>query len=352
MVMKFRLSFLIIVVCGLFSCQDEIVMVDPGPFGSLGKGFFVVNQGNYTMANASLSFFNSDSAKMTNHLFYKVNNVPLGDVGQSMNLWDDYGFVVVNNSGIIYVIDKNDASYVGKITGLQSPRFMCFVHQDKAYVSDIQRPEIAVVDLGSFEVTDKIYTGKSVENMVYTNNKVFACNWSDYYTIKPNNTIQIIDPQVDEVIDSIVVVKEPNSMVVDSEGFLWVLCSGGFMNEEIPALFRINTSTLEIEMKFNFPDIAYSPNQLTVNSSGDTLYFINQHIYRLSIHDSQLPLLPLIESENKTFYALAIDPSNSQIVVSDAKNYVMDGYIYRFQSNGTLIDSAKAGVIPGQIVFN
>ncbi|MDP3463369.1 MAG: YncE family protein [Bacteroidales bacterium] len=350
--MKLKHYFLILVVIGFFSCQDETVMVDPPPFGSLGKGFFIINQGNFTLANASLSFFNTDSAKMTNHIFYKVNNVPLGDVAQSMVLWENYGFIVVNNSGIIYVIDKNDASYVGKITGLQSPRFMCFIHQGKAYVSDIQRPEIAVVDPISFNITDKIYTGKSVENMVFVNNKVFACNWSDYYTTKPNNTIQVIDPEVDRVIDSIVVVKEPNSMVVDSEGFLWVLCSGGYMNEEIPALLRINTTSHEIQKKFIFPDIAFSPNQLTVNLTGDTLYFINQDIYRLSIQDSQLPLLPLIESENRTFYALAIDPSNNQIVVSDAKNYVQDGYIYRFQSNGTLIDSIKSGVIPGQIVFN
>ena len=89
---------------------------DNGPKQTtLGKGFFVINEGNFTVGNASLSFYNYDSAKMTNNLFYKVNGVPLGDVATSMSFHRNLAFIVVNNSGLIYIIDRNTANFISII---------------------------------------------------------------------------------------------------------------------------------------------------------------------------------------------------------------------------------------------
>jgi DNA-binding beta-propeller fold protein YncE len=346
---RFYLLAALIVV--LSACTDKDL---PGVSGSgkLGKGFFVLNQGNYTLANSSLSFFNSDSAKMTNNVFYRANNVPLGDVAQSMTLWKNHGFIVVNNSGLIYVVRADDATFAGKIAGLQSPRYICFIDQEKAYVSDIQLPEIHIINPLSLEKTGTLATLKSVENMIFTKNKVFAANWSDYYTSGKNNTLMVIDPQLDEVVDSIVLAKEPNSMVVDHEGYLWVLCSGGFMNDEYGALFRINTDSHEIDRRLDFSEIADSPFGLTIDGGGTTLYYVNKNIYKLSVNDLALPDQALVEAGQRNFFSIGIDPAASILVATDARNYTTDGQVFRFTSNGTLIDSVKAGIIPGQIVFN
>jgi len=346
-----RHLLLLALIAILTACTDGD-LPDVSGSGKLGKGFFILNQGNYTLANSSLSFYNIDSAKMTNNVFYRANNVPLGDVAQSLTLWKNLGFIVVNNSGIIYVVRADDATFAGKIEGFQSPRYICFVNQDKAYVSDLQLPIIHIINPQGLDITSSVITAKSVEQMIFTHEKVFAANWSDYYIPGNNNTLLVIDPKIDKVVDSIVLATEPNSMVVDHEGYLWVLCSGGFMNEEHGALFKINPENHKVDRRLNFSALSDSPFGLAIDGEGRNLYFINKHIYKFSTDDISLPDQAYVDAGRRNFYNIGIDPATNFLVATDARNYTTEGFVFRFTSNGTLIDSTKAGIIPDQIVFN
>lgn len=348
---KLHLLLLLAVTFTLSSCKEEKDDVVPGEPG-LGKGFFVVNEGNFTVGNSSLSFYNYDSAKMTNNLFYQVNNVPLGDVATSMSFFRNMAFIVVNNSGIVYVVNGNTASFISSITGLRSPRHIHVVNAERAYISDIQDDRLAVFNPLTLQFIDYIELGKTSEHMLSYHNKLFVGNWSDFYQEAPNNTIQVVDVLTDQLVDSIVVTKEPNSMVFDKDNKLWVLCSGGFMGEEVPALYRINPQDHVIEQIYHFDDETSSPQQLAINGSGDTLYFLNNGVYQMTITATSLPASPLIGMGHRNFYSLAIEPSRSHVMVTDAVNYIQDGYVFRYKPDGTLIDSIGAGIIPGQIRFN
>lgn len=337
---------------GAMSCTKLADGPEPAQSEKIGKGFYVLNQGNYTAGNASLSFFNYDSAKMQHHLFYQKNGIPLGDVGQSITIWNQYAYIVVNNSGIIWVVNKDSGLISAKLSGLQSPRYMQIISSEKAYVSDFYYKGITVFHPGTLQLLGTINTGKTTENLLYFEDKVFVTNWSQFNQTSENNTIQVIDVLSDQLIDSIVLVKEPNSMVIDKFNRLWVLCSGGFMEEETPALFQINTLTHEVEQRFDFASAMMSPNQLVINSDRDTLFFINQDIYMMPVASETLPTMPMIIKGNRNFYALEYDPVLKQILVSDAGNYMQQGHIYRFRCDGTLIDSLQAGIIPGSFAFN
>ena len=91
-------------VSGDCQCPDGF----SGPnceIGSFANGTFVLHEGNFQGGNASLSFLNNFTGIMSNGVFTAVNSIPLGDVGQSMTIWDDKGYIVVNNSGKIEVVD-------------------------------------------------------------------------------------------------------------------------------------------------------------------------------------------------------------------------------------------------------
>jgi DNA-binding beta-propeller fold protein YncE len=324
---------------------------DPLPPGQLGNGFYVLNQGNFTSGNASLSFFSEDSAKMINNIFFKLNNAPLGDVAQSITLWRDEAYIVVNNSAYIYVIDSKTGLFKRKLAELQSPRFIQIIDADKAYISDFQLKGLMVFNPMNMQPLGVIETGKTTEAMAMVDYEVFATNWSSYNQTSTNNTVQVIDAIHDKLVDSIVVAKEPNSLVVDKHKKLWVLCSGGFMNEEIPALIRIDPASRTIEKRFNFPVLQSSPEQLRINKSGDQLYFLNGDVYAMHIDEEQLPSDPKINASGRNFFTLAVHPEDQTIIVTDAGNYVQNGWVFRFASDGMLIDSAQAGIIPGFIGF-
>ena len=126
--MKKLVSFALIITVLFAACKKEDTQPDES---SLKDGVFIVNQGNFTAGNASLSYFESATAKLTNDLFYAVNDAPLGDVAQSISIEDDLAYLVVNNSGNVYVIDRNTAKFKGKISQLTSPRFFLKINDQK-----------------------------------------------------------------------------------------------------------------------------------------------------------------------------------------------------------------------------
>lgn len=346
----YLLYFIIFIV--FVSCNkdnDDPISIDNG----LGKGFFVLNEGVFTGANSSLSFYSEDSSKVTNNLFYKVNETPLGDVAQSITLWNDKMFIVVNNSGYIYKVDAKTIEYQNQVLGLLSPREMLIVSDEKAYVSDLYSTGINIINPTTMEHISFLDTKKSTENLIKIGNEIFTSNWSNYsHPTIPNNTIQIIDITTDKLIDSIVVTKEPNSMVVDKNGQLWVLCSGGYMGEENPSLIQINPTDRTITKKMDFSDVQMSPSRLVSNYNADSLYFINTDVFAMSIEDTNLPANPIITADRRLYYNIAIHPKSSSIILTDALDYVQNGYIHRFKSNGTQIDSIQVGIIPNAIKFN
>ena len=126
-----RLHFILLLLLSLFSAcmKDDKWVQDHLQQGNLQipeGGLFVVNEGNFMYGNATLSCYDTLKKVVQNDLFYKVNGLPLGDVAESMTIWKSSGYVVVNNSGKIYVIDIRSGKYTGKITGLTSPRFIHF----------------------------------------------------------------------------------------------------------------------------------------------------------------------------------------------------------------------------------
>jgi hypothetical protein len=185
----------------------------------------------------------------------------------------------------------------------------------------------------------------STEQIIKIGDEVFVANWSD------GNKILVINPIIGEIIDSIEVIIEPNSMVMDKNHKLWVLCSGGYLNEEMPGILLIDPVTREIEKKIRFNELESSPSHLCINGLGDTLYFLNNGIFQMPVTDTELPSEPLVQTE-KLFYSIGIDPESGIIYAADAVDYQQKGKIFRYLPEGALKDSFDVDIIPGSFVFN
>ena len=339
----------LLAITTLASCKKNETM--PAENTKFKKGgVFIINEGNYSSANSSLTYYNPETDTTVSNVFYKANNVPLGDVAQYMCIHENKAYITVNNSGTIYSINPSDGSYKGSITNLVSPRSILIVNKEKAYVSDLNSGSITVFNPETMDITGIIDIGKSTEAMLMHNNKVYVSNWSSFYQTKMNNTLMVIDPLTDKIIDSIVVGIEPQSMEIDKVGSLWVLCSGGYSGDEYPSLWKINTIDNSVIRNFTFPEITSSPEDLCINAGRDTLYFRNGDVFAMPILETEIPETSIIPADGRTFYSLAISPEN-EIYVTDALDYSRNGEVYRYTVKGELVTSFKAGIIPGQVVF-
>lgn len=343
----------LVVVMILFvfpSCEKDFGEKKEKSVYQSADGVFVVNEGQFMAGNGDVSFYNRSDKSVSDNLFFSVNNRPPGDIPQYLAFTEQYAYLIVNNSNSIEVIDLLDFKVKSTIKGFDMPRQMA-ISGNKGYVSQMGSTKIAVIDLISNTISGYIEAHKSADGMKIQGNRLFVANWSSFYIDKPNNTIMVIDLTTEDLIDSVVVAKEPNSMVIDRNGKLWVLSSGGFMGEEYPALQCINTTTLNTEKVIQFPTKSSYPTQLTVADDGEKLYYIDYDVYRISINDSEVPMSTFINAEGRSFYGLGSDPQNGEIYVTDAKDFQQRGRVYRYIDSGDLVDSFDAGINPSGIYF-
>jgi hypothetical protein len=73
-------SIYILVLLVFLSISCTKITDDHRPAYLSGKGVFVLNEGNFTWGNGSLSLYSYDSTKIYNNLFQDINGRPLGDV--------------------------------------------------------------------------------------------------------------------------------------------------------------------------------------------------------------------------------------------------------------------------------
>jgi DNA-binding beta-propeller fold protein YncE len=270
-------------------------------------------------------------------------------VVQSLALHQNQLFIVVNNSGKIVVADASSLEFQHVITGLTSPRYIHFVSNEKAYVSDLYASHMTIFNPQSLQVTGLSVSQDILQNrMVQVGRYVFATHWSY------GEALLIIDTEIDSLVGKIKLPLQPRDLVTDKNGKIWVLSDGGLegsgAGRELPAISRIDPETFTIEQIYRFKEGAM-PSSLKINNSGDTLIYLNKDVFKMAITSRQLSEIAFIEGRNKLFYSLAIDPLQGDIYVSDAVDYTQNALVYRYASSGILIDSFKVGINPSYFLF-
>jgi len=315
---------------------------------------YITNEGNFGTGNGSLSIYDKTSNSVTNDVFSTVNSAYLGDVVQSMEFFDGKGYVCVNGSAKIEVIDEN-ATYIATIA-MASPRYLKQVNATKAYVTDWGINGVQVIDLTTNTVTSTIACGAGPEGIAVSNGFAYVCNVGAWGL---DSTVTIINTSTDAVETTLTVGDKPNSAVVDANGNVWVLTGGyteydanwNVVSETPGVLAMINTTTNTIDVSYTFT-VGNHPEDLVINGAGDKLYYSDgswsKAVYEFGINDSQLAVTPII---NKSFYGLGYDPISNEIYGSDAVDFTQQGWVFRYATTGAVVDSFQVGIIPGGFAF-
>ena len=313
-------------------------------FSRSGRGIFITCEGNFMWDNASLSYYDPETREVENDIFLRANGMKLGDVAQSMVLHDGKGYLVVNNSGVIYVIDPSTFRITGLIEEVVSPRYIHFVDGQTAFVTDLYDPRISVVDTRTNRIRTRIDMNghRSTEQMVQVGNRLFVNCWSY------DNKILVVDTQTERLVDSLTVGWQPNSLLLDGNGKLWTATDG--RDGEAPALWRIDPATLEIERRFELPADT-PPSKLTLDARNNRIYFIARDVWRIEADAESLPATPFLPYAGTLYYGLGVDPDTAELYVADAIDYVQHAAVYRFSPDGQAVDTLRVGIIPGSFCF-
>ena len=314
------------------------------------KVLFVMNEGNFQYGNATLTYYDPLLQTAENEVFLRSNGMKLGDVAQSMTIRGNVAWLVVNNSHVVFAINTTTLKEVGRIVNLTSPRYMHFISDEKAYITQIWDNRIFIVNpkryaiTGYIQVPNMTMESGSTEQIVQKGKYVYINCWSY------QNRIIKIDTETDQIVGELTIGIQPTSLVLDANGKLWTVTDGGYEGSpygyEAPALYRINPEEMTVEQRFDF-EFGQSPSEIQVNGDATKIYWINDDIWEMDINATTLPSKPFLPSKGTLYYGLTVSPENGDVYVADAIDYVQQGKIYRYSATGEYIDEFYAGIIPG-----
>jgi hypothetical protein len=300
------------------------------------------NEGNFGSGNASLSVYDPNTGVCVEDQYKGQNGSVMGDVLQSIYAHKDKYFLVLNNSSKILVCDQN-LKLQSVIQGLTSPRYFLPLSNQKAYVSDLKANALAVLDLNSLQKTGSIALPGWSEAMLQVYNKVFVCNMQRSY-------VYIINALNDTKTDSVWVGPNASSLQLDKYDKLWILSGGDSLAGLKPRLTRYNVYQGQVEQSVELPG-GYGASHLCVNASRDTLYYLQRHVYHLSVDQATISVKVAIQSGARNFYSMAVHPLQNRVYVADALDYVQRSVIYVYSTSGEEKTQFKAGVNSGSFYF-
>lgn len=347
--MNYRLLKVAIIFFSLFliSCEESSD-TEPSPFGT---GVFFVNEGNFLDADGTISHYDPSTGVVTHDLFGKNNSErALGDVVQSMTIEGDRGYIVVNNSNKIEVVDIKTFKSIESIE-LSLPRYFT-VKGNFGYatewVSYDQPGRVAIIDLERLTIVHTVTVGFYPEHLFITNGKIFVAN-------SGSNTISVIDEVSHEVIETLEAGNSPSFFALDTNNKLWVLCTGGYDENYNPLnngkLDRVNPETLALEQSVNLSQNVGG--RLMIDPSRSLLfYWSGGEIYKHSITATEATEPFILAPEGTFFYGLGIDPGSGEIFAGDATGFAANGSVFRYSDDGSLIEVIEAGRGPNSFVFH
>lgn len=326
------------VVLSFFSCNidEENETFEP----TKSSWVFVACEGNYGASNGSITMIKNDGE------IKSIENI--GDVVQSLEVYNNKLFVIINNSHKIlaYDITENGLRLPGiEIdTNNSSPREMKII-DDKLYFTNWNTSDIKILNLTNYVIEESIKIDGKPESIEYdgTNLWVGVQLNNDY---SDGNKLIKLNPQSNSILESFEIGKGPTSISFNDNN---VYVANTYYDDQYNAFYgtsKLNGIDNEIDIEYYGPGVV---------CGGDVMNFDNQ-IFRS--YDGGLAKLDKDLKILKNTKLGSFDPVqlySSKII----GNYIYFG-ITNFKDlnmvkvvdfNNNIVFSFDVGIIPGDFAY-
>lgn len=336
---------LLTVMTVLASCRkDKMVVPDAGVPNS---NIYVVNQGNFFGNNSTLTYYDQATKSLIADQFFSANSTKLGDTGNDAVISGSKMYIVVNNSNIVTIVKAKDAKFIKQIT-LNQPRSIV-AYKGNVFVTSYSNT-VSVIDTLTQTITKTINVGRSPEQMVISNGKLYIANSGGSDFPNYDKTVSVIDLTSLTETKKINVITNPVTITADGYGNVYVLSIGDY-GAISGGLTVINNatdvvrSTTNLSLFYNLPIATY----------GDFLYYptSDKKIAVYNVNSQSLVAANFITDGTVISepYAITTDPLTGEVFIADAKDYASNGTVTAFDKFGKKEYSITAGINPGKIIL-
>ncbi|MEM1321059.1 MAG: DUF5074 domain-containing protein [Bacteroidota bacterium] len=338
--------------CQVSPSDDDDDPTPPTPnLDSYEDGIFISHQGNPALnINSSVSFRDRATSGVVDSIYQQANSGAVLPPIHSMQLHDGRIYLISNSENQVVVVAANSFQRIGTINNLQKPRYLLPIGNNKACISEWGEDGISgrlsIVDLNSLQISNSIPTRPGPEQMLLDGNHLYVVNNGGFAL---DSVVSKVSLTTEEVLETIKVGLAPNSLQIDQNGHLWVLCQG-IKDPFVPSnnrngeLVRLENDELQFRL-----ELAPAANNLVISPDGSRLYFVNQEwLYAHGLGDTSLSLTPFIASP---FSHIAVHPNTGDLYCVDPRNLQSDGSVLVFSGVGALQYTFQTSVAPNGFGF-
>ncbi|SHM43207.1 protein of unknown function [Chitinophaga jiangningensis] len=299
-------------------------------YGKYKFGTFVLNEGNMTTENGSLTFI-SPKGVVTDSAYFKANGTQLGNVAQDLFIRNNKIYIIsqngnknavgtsFQNDGRLIVANaetlKKEAAFNDELSTLSWPTHVAVLNEQNVIIRDNN-------GLSKFNTTTKVLTfikgsrSAAKMTMAVSNGKIFAAAGTKVF---------VVEADKDTISYALDMKASVSGVVKASDGNIWVSTTG--------APSKIS--------KINFRDYSLiKANEITTGSlsagfgatpgitaKGDTLYFsgagtkIYRHVFSLNTTEFMVDAKTMVENAGIVYNNIAVHPVTGEVYLNTMKGY-------------------------------
>ncbi|HPN37172.1 MAG TPA: hypothetical protein PL041_02130 [Melioribacteraceae bacterium] len=341
---------LIIFASLFFACSkdDQVTPPKDNPLTSKYQGVYIVNEGLYGQNNASLSFINITDNVVFNNIYEDANNSnSLGDTGNEMVIFGNKGYIAVDNSNKIEIINMDTFKSLGFIDlgGAGSPRDVVIVDSTLGYVTSLYNDKLVKFNPTTKQILKDIRVGGKPEAAVYANGKIYVTNSG----FGNENTVSVVDIITDSEIAKLKVGLNPRFAHTADDGTVYVVCSGQYDATGRGGIYKIVNLTVTDSVIVN-----NNPGESCLTSNTQMIVANSFGLYKVNLSTMSIDSTPFVNAMdiNPIFgviYSLGFDKKNNNLYCGNPKDFQQNGEIVVLNLSGTEIKRYNVGINPGTI---
>lgn len=317
------------------SCRDDDFF-ESEPKGAYENGILVSNEGNYGTPTATVSFLSNDLSTVENNIYAKNNNnLPLGDVLQSIGFQGDYAYLVLNNSNKIEVVNRYSFQKIATVSDqVSQPRYIAFANKNY-YVTNSSGSAkfVNVYGVSDNSFVKKIALANTGERIVEANGAIVVQNAS----FGSGNKLTFINTS-SNTVESILTLPAGSLEKIVSYGGNVYAIAGSATDSYI---YKV-ASTGTITNTTILTGIAKAKN---LEIDGNRFFFTSgSKVYSMDMMSNTVPTAPIItEADNSWSNFYSFNVLNGKIFISNANGFTAYSSVNIYSTAGALIKTVTTG---------
>lgn len=321
-----------------------------GPGSGVGGGvYYVLNSGDWNSNNSSLTMYDASTGEAAQNFFERQNGRLLGNTANDIVVYGSKMYIAVAGESTIEITDL-DAKSIKQVECGAQPRYMACAG-GKVYVSYYDG-YAARLDTATLEVEAKVEVGRNPEQLAVVGNKLYVANSGgmDYNTpVGYDKTVSVIDLTSFEEVKKINVVLNP-AVVVPFENGAFVASYGNYA--DVPSTLQCidasDDAVSVLEGCSNMTEICCSDGVLYGFFSkydanwNATITYASYDIASKEVDSSWIK-----ENELPVPYKVC---SAGEFVCVTSSDYLNDGDVYMYDTDGVLVKKIAVGLNPVKMV--